>query len=72
MRVYKVRLRKGDKKYTLEYHASTGKLMEYEWEIVAQPVTNTNNGNTDNGYIGENKAKNIALDRVPGAPSCKN
>lgn len=71
MRVYKVRLRKGDKKYTLEYHASTGKLMEYEWEIVAQPVTNTNNGNTDNGYIGENKAKNIALDRVPGAQVVK-
>ncbi len=67
MQVYKVKLKKGDKKYTLEYHASTGKLLEYEWKIVTQAVTG-NNGNTgNNGYIGESKAKNIALDRVPGA-----
>lgn len=72
MQVYKVKLKKGDKKYTLEYHASTGKLMEYEWEIVTQAVASTN-GNTgnNNGYIGEDKARSIALDRVPGAQVIK-
>lgn len=68
MLVYKVKLNKGDKRYTLEYHASTGKLMEYEWKIVQSAVGNNGgNGDNNNGYIGETKAKSIALGRVPGA-----
>lgn len=30
---YKVKMRKGGKKYELEIHARTGKLLEYEWEL---------------------------------------
>ncbi len=68
MQVYKVKLKKGDKRYTLEYHASTGKLMEYEWEVVSSAIASSSNNNS---YIGENKAKSIALDRVPGASVIK-
>lgn len=64
MRVYKVKLKKENKSYTLEYHASTGKLMEYEWEIISQAANSSSN---NNGYIEENKAKSIALEKVPGA-----
>lgn len=31
--IYKVKLTHSNKKYTLEYHARTGKLLEYEWEL---------------------------------------
>jgi len=31
---YKVKLEKGHKKYTLEYNAKTGKLLQYKWKIV--------------------------------------
>lgn len=33
---YKVNMRKGSKKYEMEIHARTGKLLEYEWELVAK------------------------------------
>lgn len=58
--VYKVKMKKGNKKYTLEYHAGNGKLLEYEWDLVSK----TSNKNS---YIGTNKAKKIALSQVPGA-----
>jgi len=30
---YKVKLKKGSKKYSLTYNSKTGKLLEYEWEL---------------------------------------
>lgn len=30
---YKVKLKKNHKRYTLVYHGSTGKLLEYKWEL---------------------------------------
>lgn len=30
--VYKVKMKKGNRKYTLEYRADNGKLLEYEWK----------------------------------------
>ncbi len=33
--IYKVRMKKGSKKIEMKYHAGTGQLMEFEWEIVA-------------------------------------
>lgn len=32
---YKVKMKKGKKKYTLEYDAGSGKLISYEWKISA-------------------------------------
>ncbi len=59
--VYKVKMKKNNTKYSLEYHARTGKLLEYERELVEK---STKNGNS---YIGCKKAKQIALKKVPGA-----
>lgn len=62
---YKVKMQKGSKKYELEYHARTGKLIGYQWKenLTAKP------GNS--GYIGVEKAKQIALKEVPGATVVK-
>lgn len=67
--VYKIKLISGkdQKKYTLKYHARTGKLLEYEWELKASTPKPTNN----NRYIGLAKAKKSALSKVPGATIVK-
>lgn len=62
---YKVKLQKGDKRYFLEYHARTKKLLEYEWEWKL-PKKNDNRN-----YIGWKKAKKIALSKVPGGEVVK-
>lgn len=53
--VYKVHLRTDKKKYELKLHARTGKLLEYGWELAVK---------TSSSYIGEEKAKSIALKKV--------
>ena len=35
IRVFKVKMKKGSKKYELKFHARTGKLLKYEWELTA-------------------------------------
>ncbi len=65
IRVYKVKMKKGNKKYELEFHAETGKLLEYKWELVIKKEEKKNN------YIGVDKAKRIALEKVPGATVVK-
>ena len=60
----KIRLKKGDKKYTLVYSASTLRLLEYEWEVVVSHQA-------ENKYIGSEKAKSIALNKVPKATVIK-
>lgn len=62
--IYKVKLQKGNKTYELKYHARTGKLLEYDWEI------NTRSNN-DKKYIGEKRAKQIALEEVGGGTVVK-
>ena len=62
---YKVKMKKGNKNYELDYHARTGKLIGYEWEELLKPK------NSNNGYIGVVKAKQIALQKVPGATVVK-
>ncbi|MCM1256220.1 MAG: PepSY domain-containing protein [Roseburia sp.] len=57
--VYKVKMKKGSKKYDLEFHARTGKLLEYEWEL-------TTKSSNSSKYIGTAKAKEIALKKVGG------
>lgn len=61
---YKVTLTKGKKRYKLIYHAQTGKLLEYEWELAT-------NVDSSSEYIGTAKAKEIALEKVPGATIIK-
>lgn len=60
---YKVILKKGKKLYTLLYHGKTGELLEYKWEI--------KKGSNNSSYIGTEKAKKIALEKVPGATVVK-
>lgn len=62
---YKVRLNKGNYQYTLVYNAKNAKLLEYEKKYVA-----SSSGSSSN-YISEEKAKKIALNKVPGATAVK-
>ncbi len=65
--MFKVKLTKNTKRYTLKYHARTGKLLEYGWEA----KTFGRNPSADNGYIGLSKAENIALAKIPGSTVVK-
>ncbi len=60
--VYKVKATAGNKRYTLEYHARTGALIECKWKLVAAASST----GSQNGDIGMEKAKQIALDAVSG------
>lgn len=64
--IYKVKMTAGNKRFTLKYHARTGALIDYEWEI----KPSSSNNNTD-GNIGLAKAKQIALEEVPGGTVVK-
>lgn len=65
MAQYEVKLKKGTKKYDLVYNSKTGKLLEYEWEIVRS------GNSTATRYIGDAKAKKIALGKAPNATVVK-
>lgn len=62
---YKIKMKKGSTRYELEYHARTRKLIGYEWKKSVTPKQ----GN--NSYIGVERAKEIALSKVPGATVVK-
>ncbi len=57
--VYKIVMKKGSKKYELKFHARTGKLLEYDWELTTKKTQSTT-------YIGTEKAKQIALKETGG------
>lgn len=57
--IYKVVMKKGNKEYELKFHARTGKLLEYDWEL-------TTKKNQSTAYIGAEKAKQIALNETGG------
>ncbi len=61
---YKVSLKKGKRQYKLVYNAKNGKLLEYEWKQLSS-------SSSSKGYIGESKARNIALKKAPGASITK-
>lgn len=61
--IYKVKATAGNKRYTMEYHARTGALIEYKWKLAAS----ASSSGSQNGDIGMEKAKQAALDAVPGA-----
>ena len=54
--VYRVKMKDSKKNYELKIHVRTGKLLEYEWELATKA--------SNNKYIGEEKAKSIALKKV--------
>lgn len=60
--IYKVKVTAGNRRYTLEYHARTGALLEYKWKLTASASSGG-----QSGKISMEKAKQIALDAVPGA-----
>lgn len=60
--VYEVELRKGGKEYNLEYRASDGKLIKYEWEIKNPSRTNQNKKSLSKSTI-----KKKALTKVKNA-----
>lgn len=62
--IYKIKMTSKTKKYTLKYHARTGVLIEYEWELFD---SSDSSSGTDSGYISADRAKEIALSKVPGA-----
>lgn len=66
MAEYKVKLKKGSKKYELIYNSKTGKLIKYEWKI-----TPKKSGAASTSYIGTTKAKSIARKEVSGATVLK-
>lgn len=57
--IYKVKMKKGGKKYELEFHARTGKLLEYDWEF-------TSSAKDEKNYIGLEKARKAALEKSKG------
>lgn len=57
--IYKVKMTAANKQYTLKFHARTGALTEYKWEIVKSSSSDSD--------IGLEKAKQTALNEVPGA-----
>lgn len=67
IQIYKVKMKKSNKQYELEFHARTGKLLEYEWELTDKK----DNGKNDSDYIGREQAKKIALERVGGGTVIK-
>lgn len=68
--VYKMKMKKANKNYTLEYHAKTGKLIEYGWKLTAAN-TGSSQTSTTNTYIGLSQAKKIALAEAPKATVIK-
>ena len=62
--LYDIKMQKSNKKYELKYHARTGKLLEYEWKQLSP-------SSSQSVYIGESKARNIALKKAPGASITK-
>lgn len=78
--VYKVKMNKGSKKYEMKIHARTGAVLEYEWDLIVQKAgkntkASQRNGNgakvVDGAYIGEESAKQIALEKVGGGTVVK-
>jgi len=61
---YKLSLKKGKRQYKLVYNAKNGKLLEYEWK-------QQHSSSSQSVYIGESKARNIALKKAPGASITK-
>ena len=61
---YDIKIKKGSKKYELKYHARTGKLVEYEWELTAASQKKKN-------VISEGQAKKAALKAAGGGTVVK-
>lgn len=62
--VYEVELRKGNKEYTLQYRASNGKLVKYEWELNSRSHTSQSGKNLSKKTIqkkAKRKVKNAAI-----------
>ena len=54
-------LKKGKKNYKLEYDAFNGKLISYQWKL----KNNTKTEDAKDKFIGIEKAKSIAKQKVP-------
>ncbi|MCI9418425.1 MAG: hypothetical protein HFG32_00175 [Eubacterium sp.] len=64
---YKVKLSNKSKSYKLVYDAKSGKLLEYEWKLLASGGSS----GADGKDIGLEKAKSIAQKKAPGATIVK-
>ena len=56
---YEVDMKKGQKKYTLDFDAFSGKLVSYKWKLIEKKNSSSNK------FIGITKAKAIAKKKVP-------
>lgn len=59
--IYKIQMKDRKKQYVLEYNARTAALIEYKWKLLSVSP------DTESDYIGVEKARQIALAKVPGA-----
>ena len=64
--IYKVKMKKSNKKYELKFNAHTGDLIEYEWELVRKAGEDSKEG-----YISEEDAMQIALKEAGGGTVVK-
>lgn len=64
---YKVRLQKGNYRYTLVYDAKSAKLLEYEKKYGKSGTGASDSGASTSKDIGKKEAKKIALRMLPGA-----
>lgn len=60
---YEVAMKKGQKKYTLDYDAFNGKLVSYKWKLIVKKSSSSSK------LIGTSKAKSIAKKKVPSGAS---
>ncbi|MFI5383492.1 MAG: PepSY domain-containing protein, partial [Methanosarcina thermophila] len=64
---YEIEFYSGNREYDYEIDASTGKILSYDSDVENYSISGNRQLSQNNTYIGEEKARSIALARVPGA-----
>jgi len=64
---YEIEFYSGNVEYDYEIDASTGKILSYDSDVENYSISSNMQSGQTNTYIGEEKARSIALARVPGA-----
>ena len=64
---YEIEFYSGNKEYDYEIDASTGEILSFDSDVENYSISSNMQLGQTNTYIGEEKARSIALARVPGA-----
>lgn len=65
--VYEIEFYSGNIEYDYDIDASTGDILSYDYDVGNYSASNSTHSGGTNAYIGEEKAKSIALAKVSGA-----